>query len=149
LALFATLFATVAVVRAADDVNIGTWKLNEAKSKIAAGASKNTKVVYEAAGDSVKVTTEGVDGSGKAIHSEWIGKYDGKDYPVTGDATQDMRSVKKVGAHVMTLQTKKDGKVVVTGKITIAPDGKSRVLTVTGTGADGKKTTSSFSYDKE
>jgi hypothetical protein len=35
---------------------MGTWKLNEAKSKIPAGATKNHTVVYEAAGDSIKVT---------------------------------------------------------------------------------------------
>jgi hypothetical protein len=149
LVLFAALFATVAVARAADDVNLGTWKLNEAKSKISAGAAKNTKVVYEAAGDSVKVTVDGVDASGKATHNEWTGKYDGKDYAVTGDPSVDMRAVKKVGAHVMTLENKKDGKVVATGKITVAADGKSRSLTVTGADAAGKKVTSTFVYDKE
>jgi hypothetical protein len=29
----------------ASDVNLGTWKLNEAKSKFPPGASKNTTVV--------------------------------------------------------------------------------------------------------
>ena len=31
---------------AAENPNMGTWKLNEAKSKIPAGAGKNTTVVY-------------------------------------------------------------------------------------------------------
>jgi hypothetical protein len=35
----------------ADDPQIGTWKLNEAKSKIGAGSPKLTTFVYEAAGD--------------------------------------------------------------------------------------------------
>ena len=69
---------------AAENPNIGTWKLNEAKSKIPAGVGKNTTVVYSAAGDMFKVTTDGVDGSGKPAHSEWTGKFDGKPYPVTG-----------------------------------------------------------------
>jgi ribosomal protein L21E len=59
---------------------MGTWKLNEAKSKIGAGSPKNTTVVYEATGDDVKVTVDGTDGDGKPVHSEWTGKYDGKDY---------------------------------------------------------------------
>ena len=46
----AALFAFVAVCVAAD-VNMGTWKLNEAKSKISPGAPKNTMVVVAAAGD--------------------------------------------------------------------------------------------------
>jgi len=76
---FAVLFAAIAVCVAAEDVNLGTWKLDEAKSKIS-GAAKNTTVVYEAAGDSVKVTVDGVDGDGKPSHNEWTGKFDGKDY---------------------------------------------------------------------
>ena len=59
----ALCFVGVAVCFAADAF-IGTWKLNEAKSKIAAGSLKNTTVVYEAAGDSVKVTTDGTNGDG-------------------------------------------------------------------------------------
>src|SRR4051794_33476281 len=68
----------------ATDPNMGTWKLNEAKSKFSAGAAKNHTVVYEAAGDSVKVTVDGVDAAGKKTHSEWTGKFDRKEYPVTG-----------------------------------------------------------------
>ena len=36
---------------AADDPQIGTWKLNEAKSKLTRDAGKNTTVAYEAVGD--------------------------------------------------------------------------------------------------
>ena len=39
---FAVLFAAAAVCVAADNVNMGTWKLDEAKSKIAEGTPKNT-----------------------------------------------------------------------------------------------------------
>ena len=63
----------------AADPQMGTWKLNEAKSKFSAGATKNSTVVYEAAGDNVKVVVDGVDGTGQKIHSEWTGKFDGKD----------------------------------------------------------------------
>ena len=63
----------------AADLNMGTWKLNEAKSKLAPGAPKNTTVVYAAAGDNVKVTVDGVDGEGKPAHNEWTGQFDDKD----------------------------------------------------------------------
>lgn len=59
-----------AAVCFADNPNMGTWKLNEAKSQLPTGATKNTTVVYEAAGDSVKVTTDGTDKDGKPIHTE-------------------------------------------------------------------------------
>jgi len=76
----------------ADDPQIGTWKLNEAKSKFAPGVPKNHTVIFEAAGDKVKITVDGIDKDGNATHNEWTGKFDGKDYPVTGDRTSDMRS---------------------------------------------------------
>jgi hypothetical protein len=133
----------------AADLNLGTWKLNEAKSKIGAGLPKNNTVTYEAAGDSVKATVEGVDGQGKAIHSEWTGKYDGKDYPVTGDPSSDARSLKQINAHTLELKSKKDGKVIMSGRVVIAADGKSRTLTLTGTTPEGKKIQSTSVYDKE
>ena len=141
-------FVGVAVCLA-DDANIGTWKLNEAKSKIGAGAPKNTTVVYEAAGDNVKVTVEGVDSAGKPTHNEWTGKYDGKDYSVTGDSSSDMRSLKKIDDHTLELTIKKDGKATGTGRIVLSADGKTRTVTVNGTDSTGKKFHATSVYDKQ
>ena len=146
---FAVLFAAIAVCVAAEDVNMGTWKLDEAKSKIAAGAPKNTTVVYEAAGDSVKVTVDGVDADGKPSHNEWTGKFDGKDYPVTGDPTADTRSYKRINDHTLALTNTKDGKVTTTGRITVSADGKTRTVTTSGKDASGKKIDSIAVYNKQ
>src|SRR5262245_3039697 len=78
--VLALSFVAAALCVAADDAFMGTWKLNEAKSKIPAGMGKNTMVVYAADGENVKITVDGVDGKGAAAHSEWTGKFDGKDY---------------------------------------------------------------------
>jgi hypothetical protein len=145
----AALFAAAVVCFAAEDVNMGTWKLNEGKSKLAAGATKNNTVVYEAAGDSVKVTIDGVNGTGQATHNEWTGKFDGKDYAVTGDPTSDMRSYKRVNSHTMTFVIKKGGKVTATGRIAVSADGKSRTVTLSGTDAMGMKVTGTAVYDKQ
>jgi len=128
---------------------MGTWKLNEAKSKIAAGMGKNNTVVYAAAGDDMKVTVDGTDADGKPSHNEWTGKFDGKDYPVTGDPTGDMRSYKMVDDNTLHLTNKKDGKVTMTGKVVVSADGKSRTVTVHGTDAKGTKFESMVAYDKE
>jgi hypothetical protein len=133
----------------ASDVQIGTWKLNDAKSKFVAGSSKNNTVVYEVVGDSVKVTVDGTDGAGKPTHNEWTGKFDGKDYPLVGDPAADTRSYKKVNASTLDLVNKKDGKVTVTGKIVVSADGKSRTITTTGTSPDGKKFKNVAVYDKQ
>ena len=133
----------------AQNPNMGTWKLNEAKSKIPAGAPKNLTVKYEAAGDSIKATVDGVDGQGKPTHSEWTGKFDGKDYAVTGDPNSDMRSLKQIDERTLELTVKKGGKVTMTGRIVVAADGKSRTLTASGMDAAGKKIEATSVYDKQ
>src|SRR5438445_12656530 len=148
--LFTLLLCFVgAGVCLADDPMIGTWKLNEAKSKIGAGSPKNSTVIYEAAGDSVKVTTDGTDGDGKPSHNEWTGKYDGKDYPVTGDPNTDTRALKKVSDHKFDLTGKKDGKAVVNGTIVISADGKTRTVSTSSTDAKGNKVKTTSVYDKQ
>ena len=134
---------------ASHDAHMGTWKLNEAKSKLAAGGGKNNTVVYEAAGDDIKVTVDGVDKDGKPTHNEWTGKFDGKDYAVTGDDSSDMRSYKVVNDHTLDLTIKKGGKVTMTGKIVVSKDGKSRTVTTHGTNAEGKKVENVGVYDKQ
>jgi hypothetical protein len=145
----ATLFVATMVCFAAGDPNMGTWKLNEAKSKFAPGSAKNITVVYAMADDSVQVTVDGVDGSGKPTHNEWTGKFDGKDYPVTGDPENDMRSYTRVSTHTLALTDKKDGKATITGRIVISADGKSRTLTTHGTDAKGNKVTNVSVYDQQ
>jgi hypothetical protein len=138
-----------AVCFAAADAFIGTWKLNEAKSKLSAGGPKNTTVVYEAAGDNVKITTDGTGEDGKPAHSEWTGKFDGKDYPVTGDPTTDTRSYKKGDDRTLAFNNKKGDKVTISGRIVVSADGKSRTVTLHGTDSTGKKFTSTSVYDKQ
>jgi hypothetical protein len=133
----------------AQNLNLGTWKLNEAKSKLAAGLPKNTTVTYETAGDKIKSTVDGVDAQGNPTHTVWIGKFDGKDYPVTGDPTSDTRALKQINAHTLELTSKRGGKVTITGKIVIAADGKSRTLTASGTDSMGMKVEGMSFYDKQ
>ena len=143
------LCLVAAAAALAADPNMGTWKLNEAKSKIAAGAPKNNTVVYEAAGDNIKVTIDGTSGDGKAVHSEWTGKFDGKEYAVTGDPTSDMRSYTRVNANTLAFAGKMGGKVSISGRIVVSADGKSRTVTAHTTNAKGVKVTSTVLYDKQ
>ena len=127
---------------------MGTWKLNEAKSKFA-GKARNQTVVYEQTGNQIKVTVDGVDESGGAVHSEWTGKFDGKDYPVTGDAASDVRSYRMINKNTLSLTGKKGGKVTLNGRIVFSRDGKSRTVTTTATNAQGKKVRNVAVYDKQ
>jgi len=133
----------------AADGFIGTWKLNEAKSKLVPGTAKNSTVVYSAMGDQIMVTIDGTDAAGKPAHTEWMGKYDGKDYPVTGDSTSDARAVTKIDDHTLNFSVKKSGKVLFTGRIVLSADGKTRTVTTEGTDDAGKKVTATAVYDKQ
>ena len=70
---------------------------------------KNTKVVYESRliRDKITVTVDGVDGDGKPVHSEWKGRFNGKDYEVTGDPISDMRSYTKVNDQTLNMIAKR------------------------------------------
>jgi len=147
--ILAVLLASAQLCVAADDPSLGTWKLDEAKSKLAEGAPKNTTVVYEAAGDSIKITIDGVGTDGKPTHNEWTGKFDGKDYPVVGDSSSTSRSYKRINAHTLHAVNKKDGKETLTAHIVVSADGKSRTVTTTSTDASGKKVTGTAVYNKQ
>src|SRR5215510_5793096 len=91
------------------DAQMGTWKLNEAKSKLDPKMGKNVTVIYAAEGeDKIKITVDGFDADGKVRHNEWVGKFDGKEYPVTGDPTTDARSYVVVDDHNLSMINKKD-----------------------------------------
>src|SRR6516164_1460744 len=146
LVLILCFFAAAACLA---DAQMGTWKLNESKSKVTPGMTKNHTVVYEAAGDDIKVTVDGTDKDGKATHNGWTGKFDGKDYPVTGDPTSDMRSYKKANDRTLEITVKKDGKITASGRVVVSADGKTRTVTISGTDADGKKFSNEAVYDKQ
>lgn len=147
--VFSLIFCSIAAICLAADVNIGTWKLNDAKSKLNANMPKKTMVVYTAEGENVKITVDGVDADGKATHNEWTGKYDGKDYPVTGDPTTDSRSFTKIDDQTFHAVNKKDGKTVMELHIVVSPDGKSRTVTSSTTDSKGNKVSSVAVYDKQ
>jgi len=133
----------------AANAHVGTWTLNEGKSKMPPGMGKNSKVVYTEMKDKMKVTVDGVDKDGKPTNSVWVGKFDGKAYKAKGNLSWDMAAYKVVNDRTLDITTTKDGKIAWTGKITVAPDGKSRTVTINGTDADGKKFNGKAVYDKE
>ena len=133
----------------AADPQMGTWKLNEAKSKITPGTTKFNTVTFKSTFGNTKVTADGTDASGKPIHVEWSGKFDGKDYAVTGDPSGNTRSYRKVDDRTLEVTVKKNGKVIVTARTIVSSDGKSRTVTVSGTTPKGKKFKNVAVYDKQ
>ncbi len=127
---------------------MGTWKLNEEKSKIPAGMGKNNTVTYAEQKDKIKITVDGVDKDGKPVHSVWLGKFDGKAYPLKGSSSINAVAYRTVNDRTNDITALKDGKVAWSGRITVAPDGKSRTVTISGTDANGKKFNGKAVYNK-
>src|SRR5437868_13275787 len=126
--------------------HMGTWKLNEAKSKLGPGMWKNHTVVYTEQKDKLKVTVDGVDKNGKPTHGVWVGMADGKAYKTKGNLAWDAAAYKVMNDHTYEITTMKGGKVFPTGRSTVSKDGKTRTVMVSGTGADGKKFKSKAVY---
>ena len=133
----------------AADPQMGTWKLNAAKSKITPGTLRFNTMTYKSMSGKVKVEGHGIDADGKPVHSEWTGNFDGKDYPVTGDPISDSRSYIKVDDRTLDLTAKKGGKIIDTVRMVLSADSKSRTVTITGTTPKGKKFKNVVVYDKQ
>ena len=137
-------------VALAADVSLGSWKVNVAKSKYSPGpAPKAQTVKYEATGDNMKITVDGTDTTGKPIHNEWTGKFDGKDYAVKGDPDTDMRAYRRIDDYTTEIVAKKAGKVTTTTKSVYSKDGKTRTSTATGTDPRGQKVDNTIVYEKQ
>jgi hypothetical protein len=127
----------------------GTWKLNAKKSHLGRSMGRNNTVKYEGAFFfKEKVTIDGTDAKGKPMHNEWVGAFDGRDYAVTGDSESDMRSYSKVDDHTLNFWQKKGGKLVASGKIVVAPDGKTRTVTAAAPGRHHRMVRTTAVYDK-
>ena len=146
----AALWLTAVAAAFAGSAHRGTWKLDESKSTFAPGATKNQTVTYaDAEGDMIKLTVEGTDKDGKSVNWTWTGKFDGKQYKAEGNPVIDKVGYEELNDHTNSAKGMKDGKVVFTGTIKVAKDGKSRMVTTTLTDTSGKKHTDKAYYDKQ
>src|SRR6187397_1990025 len=136
---------------AAPDNNIGTWKMNVAKSKFSPGpAPKSQTLKIEAWGeDGVNYTADGVDGDGKTTHWTLQAKYDGKFYPFKGNPDSDMLAYKRIDVNTLHMTSQLGGKQNMTGMIVISKDGKTRTLTQVGTNAKGQKINNVVVYERQ
>ncbi len=99
--------------------------------------SRSTAEEYEghlhAVPDGVKISVDVAWDGGESQHWEMAGKYDGKDYPITGNPAADMASFKMVNDHTGESTFKKDGKVTATNTRVLSKDGKTLTITSKGT----------------
>lgn len=140
----------VGVSLSAADPVIGTWKLNAAISKYSPGPPpKSGTITYEETAAGIKRTGESVDGEGKTTSFEYIAKFGGKGYAVTGTDLYDTITMKRINDRTAEVTLKKSGKVVSRARRVVTNDGKAMTLTISGTDPMGKKMHNVAVYDKQ
>ena len=130
------------------NAHVGTWKVNEAKSKQTSGMGKTRTVTYAEKKDKIQVTVDGMGADGKATHGVWMGPADGKSYKVKGNLSWDSMAYRMVDDHTYDITAMKSGKMAWSGRSTVSKDGKMRTLNMSGTDDKGKKFKAKIVYDK-
>ena len=139
----------------ADDVQTGNWKLNVAKSRFKTSpAPKNQVVKIVPDGkDGVKLAVDIVNPNGEKSTIAYAAQYDGKEYPRTetgaGAVAGQTVTLKRIDNHTVERITYLKGKKLVTEQWAISSDGKTRTVTQTGVGGDGKPVDNVLVYDKQ
>jgi hypothetical protein len=139
----------------AQDVQTGHWTLNLAKSQFKTSAAPKTQIVTVVPDgkDGVKVTADVVRANGAKAAFAYAAQYDGKEYPrtETGDGAVPGQTVtiKRLDNHTVERVTYMKGKKLVTEKWEISRDGKTRTVTQSGVGPDGKPVDNVLVYDKQ
>jgi len=145
----ASVLVLSSIAHAADN-QVGTWKLNVAKSKYSPGpAPKEGTLTVESQPNGLKITIHGTDAEGKPVHMEFSPTYDGKDVPATGMPGADTINMKKIDDYTVESVSKKAGKPLITTKSVVSKDGKTRTTTQKGTNAKGEKVNNTIVYDKQ
>jgi hypothetical protein len=148
LKMLAVVLAMSLSLFAAESPFSGTWKLNLAKSKMTPPVPKSDIAVVDADENGLKLNQDIITDKGESLKISYEAKFDGKDYPVTGDPSSDSVSYKRVNANTLKGKTKKGGKVATDATIVVSKDGK--IITVDYTDySQAKPAKGTAVYDKQ
>jgi hypothetical protein len=145
----------VSIAGQAADVQTGTWKLNLAKSKFKTSTAPKSQVVtiVPDGKDGVKLTIDIITASGEKSAIAYAAQYDGKEYPRTetgaGAVQGQTLTLKRINANNAERITFLKGKKLVAETWAISADGKTRTVTQTGVGPDGKPVDNVLVYEKQ
>jgi len=147
IALLSTLFVGASAFAA--DAVVGTWKLNVGASKFSGTAPTSGTRMYSESADGTVLDQKMVGADGKEMTMHTAIKYDGKDYPVTGNADADTVAAKVIDARTTHFTMKKGGKTVGTVHRVVSKDGKTLTVNNKGTHTDGKAYNDTLVFDKQ
>ena len=139
----------------AADAQTGNWKINVAKShyKTATPPMSQMVAIAPQGKDGVKVTVVAINAKGEKLTVEYAAQYDGKEYPRTetgaGAVAGQTVSLKRIDARTTERVTYLKGKKLGTEKWEISSDGKTRTVTQSGVGPDGKPVDNLLIYEPQ
>jgi hypothetical protein len=131
----------------ASDAQVGTWKLNVAKSKYGGPAPQASINKIEAVEGGIRLIADNVDATGKSSHDEYTVKYDGKDHPVKTNPARTI-AYRKIDDYTFEAVGKNSGRITTTARLIYSKDGKTRTVIATSIDGDGKKSESTRVYDR-
>ena len=121
---------------------VGNWQFDAAKSTFTGRPGyASAKLAVTAIKGGYKVVADLVGADGKAIHSEYIGPYDGSSLAVSGSPMFDSVSVLEPDRNSVVRTERRGGTVVGTTMATVEKNGKSFTSNGRGTMPDGHQYT--------
>jgi len=137
-----------ASVLAADSPFSGTWKFNPSKGHSTPPIPKSVVAHVESDVENFKFSQEGVDDKDQSFKSSYEAKFDGKEYPITGDPDSDSVSLQRVNEREIKFTIKKSGTVVSKLDVVVSKDGQTTIVNYTNY-IQGKEQKGSAVYDKQ
>jgi hypothetical protein len=147
-AIAALLAATlVPVLRAGNDPWLGTWEqVLPAPRPFEAPRYKRVTLRIEPWEDGLRVTYDMVRVRGGIEHLEWIGRFDGRDYPVQGVDYVLTNAYQRLGERSYQILLKVDGRPAATATAVVSDDAQTLSVATEQRGAGGETTRSTTVY---
>jgi len=142
---------TVLPVAQEHNAQLGTWRMNIARSTFSTGTGfKSATSKIEAVDGGVRHTVDSVYADGTSRRYQYTTKYDGKDSPVVGNSPYgDTTALTRVDANTTRTVYKNKGVVTVTQISVVSSDGQTRTVTTTGTNPLGQPVKNISVYERQ
>jgi len=129
---------------------LGTWTLNVEKSSYNPGPPpyRRGAFVVEPVNGGVRIVSRLVRVRGGVVHTEWTGRFDGKDYPVQGIDEVLSYAYVPLDERTYELVIKADGRVIGKSRATLSADGRTLTTVTAARDPRGNELTTTTVYEK-
>ena len=132
------------------DPLVATWTVNMARSKYDPGpAPKSLTMTVTPTGDGYTITQDEVAADGQKSHVVIALRPDGREYPSTTATVPTTVATTRIDSRTYERVTRVNGKVAMTSRTVVAPDGKTRTTVTKGVDAQGRPVSELIVYDRK